>query len=352
MRTFRIITFVGLGLFLTLPSFAQQNWTMSINSLLEKKVPRTFNGTIVLSKNGKIIYEKTKGLADLDKKIPLKRNYRFLVGSISKQFTAVLVLREVQKGHIQLQRNIRFYLPRFKQKWGDSVTVQQLLNHTSGIAAWDKNLVSKPGTRFKYTNINYKILGQIIEKTSGQSYARLTSGLFKECGMTLSTVPPAPGSGIKLLGLIKGYSENPEGRYQEEDIMDLLDSPMMGVPASGMVSTAEDLTKWLYALHNGKLITANSYHMMISDAVSYPHRWGEVKYGDGILVDYIDNIREFGMGGYVPGFISTMIYYPDTKISLVILENISPNPSDMNRVYYFHDQIRKIIRTMNDDRYK
>jgi hypothetical protein len=77
---------------------------------------------------------------------------------------------------------------------------------------------------------------------------------------------------------------------------------------------------------------------------SLPHRWGETKYADGIQVDSLDGITELFMSGYVPGFISTMIYYPKTKVSLVVLENISPSSSDMDRVYYFHDQVRKIVR--------
>lgn len=85
--------------------------------------------------------------------------------------------------------------------------------------------------------------------------------------------------------------------------------------------------------------------MMISNGVIRPHRWGALKYADGIQVDHLGDIMELSMSGYVPGFISTMIYYPETKVSMVILENISPSPSDMNRVFYFHDQLRKIVRT-------
>jgi D-alanyl-D-alanine carboxypeptidase len=111
-----------------------------------------------------------------------------------------------------------------------------------------------------------------------------------------------------------------------------------------MISTAGDLDKWMYCLHNGDLLADTTCQAMITHAVSRPHRWGELKYGDGIMVDSLDGVVELSMSGYVPGFISTMIYYPETKVSMVILENISPSTSDWDRVYYFHDQIRKLVR--------
>jgi len=255
------------------------------------------------------------------------------------------VLREIQAGHIQAHQTIRYYLPSFKQKWADSVTVQQLLNHTSGITDWDKSLINEPGSKFLYSNINYAILGKIIDKTSGHTYAALTADLFENCEMKSSTVPPGPGRKGNVNKLVNGHAETGNENYQKENILDLLDSPMMGVPASGMISTAGDLAKWMNRLHHGKLLADSTYQMMISNAVIRPHRWGELKYADGIQIDHLDNILELSMSGYVPGFISTMIYYPKSKVSMIILENISPSPSDMNRVFYFHDQIRKIVRT-------
>lgn len=269
---------------------------------------------------------------------------QFLVGSISKQFTATLVLREMQAGRIQTRQTIRYYLPDFKQGWADSVTIQQLLNHTSGITAWDKSLAHEPGSKFAYSNINYAILGKIVEKTSGKSYAALTADLFDRCKMKASTVPPGAGRKSNDKKLVKGHSETDNGKYEEENILGLLDLPVMGVPAAGMISTAGDLDKWMYCLHNGGLLADSTYQMMITNAVTRSHRWGALKYGDGIQVDRIDDIQELSMSGFVPGFISTMIYYPETKVSVVVLENISPSSSDMSRAFYFHDQIRNIVR--------
>jgi CubicO group peptidase (beta-lactamase class C family) len=341
--------FISFSAFLFLSLFSeyghcQVGFANSIDSLIRVTSPRFFNGVILVSKNGNPIYRKSYGYRDLTKKTVLTANDQFLIGSVSKQFTATLVLMEMQAGHIQAHQTIHYYLPDFKQRWADSVTVQQLLNHTSGIVDWDKNLAHGPGSKFSYSNINYALLGKIVEKTSGKAYAELTAGLFGRCKMKSSTVPPGTGRKSDDKKLVKGHAETGNGKYEEENILSLLDLPMMGVPASGMISTAGDLDRWMFCLHNGNLLADSTYQIMINQAVTRPHRWGALKYADGIQVDSLDGILELSMSGYVPGFISTMIYYPKTKVSMVVLENISPKPSDMNRVFYFHDQIRKIVR--------
>jgi CubicO group peptidase (beta-lactamase class C family) len=324
--------------------FCQVGLSKTIDSLIQVTSPTFFNGVILISKNGIPIYRKSHGYRDLTKKTYLRMDDQFLIASISKQFTATLVLREIEVGHIQAHQTIRHYLPDFKQKWADSVTVQQLLNHTSGITDWDKSLAQEPGSKFLYKNINYAILGKIIEKTSGKSYAALTAEVFQRCKMKASTVPPGPGRKSNDKKLVKGHNETKDGKYEEVNILNALDWPTMGVPAAGMISTAGDLNKWMYSLHNGKLLKDSTYQIMITQGVMRPHRWGELTYADGIQVDSLDGILEYSMSGYTPGFISTMIYYPKTKVSMVVLENISPSSSDMDRAYYFHDQIRKIVR--------
>jgi len=324
----------------------QDRLAHAIDSLIRLKQPRFFNGVILISKNGKPLYRKAYGYSDLAKKTPLKVDDQFLVGSISKQFTAVLVLKEIQEGHIESGRTIRHYLPGFKQTWGDSVTVQQLLNHTSGITAWDKELAHAPGNGFSYSNVNYGLLGKIIEQTSGKNYAVLTAEMFAHCNMRSSSVPPGAGRKSNYKHLVKGHDEISAGRYEENNILKLLDLPVMGIPAGGMISTAGDLDTWMYCLHHGKLLAESTYRTMITQSVPRPHRWGAVRYADGIQVDRVDDIPELSMSGYVPGFIATMIYYPDPDLSLVVLENISPSASDMNRAFYFHDQVRNLVRNV------
>lgn len=329
--------------------YSQSKPAQAIDSLLEINVPRAFNGIVIISKNGTEIYKRSHGYSDLSKKTLLKFDDQFIIASLSKQITAALVLRQVEAGNINLSRTIKTYLPDFAESWADSVTIKQLLSHTSGIYSFNKHLKSLPGSNFAYSNINYVILGKIIEKTAKKPYAVLTKDLFTQCGMSHTSVPPINKSifNLQLIDqLVKGYNENENHKLEEEtNILDLLNLPVMGIPAAGIISTAGDLVKWNEHLHEGKLLKDSTYQMMIKKSAIRPHRWGLMNYGYGIQIDSIDHIKEINNAGYVTGFIATNIYYPASKISIVILENVSPEPSNMNRVYFFHDQIRNICRT-------
>ena len=340
-----IISLLFSLLFVCSNSFGQLAFTKSIDSLIQISTPRSFNGIIKISQNGNNIYERAYGFSNAEKKVSLTVKDKFVIGSISKQIIAVLVLQEVQAGRIKLKNSIHSYLPEFSENWADSVTIQQLLNHTSGIVNWNTPLLFEPGKQFSYSNLNYAILGKVVEKTSSQTYANLTRALFSTCKMVDSKVPASTLQDKKYQQIVRGYVENQNKEWtSEDDILTLLNLPVMSVPAAGIISNVEDLTRWNYCLHEGKILSDSIYHSMINGAVIRPHRWGEVKYGDGAQIDYIDGIQELSMSGYVPGFISNTLYYLSAKTSIVILENRSPDPTDMTRVYYFHDQIRKLVK--------
>lgn len=152
--------------------YAQKdNYTKKIDSLIEIKSPRKFNGVVLITKNDKVKYFKAYGVANSNTKVPLKLDDQFEIMSNTKQVTAVLLLKEVEKGNVDLQAPIKKYLPSLTRPWADSVTVHQLLNHTHGIIDIEKPLAFKPGTDFKYGNLSYILLGKIIENTSHKKYA-------------------------------------------------------------------------------------------------------------------------------------------------------------------------------------
>mgnify|MGYP000900382627 CR=1 FL=1 len=101
--------------------------TSKIDSLIQLENPRKFNGVILITENGKPIYGKAYGFADFEKKIPLKLSDSFIIMSNSKLFTSVLVLKEVEKGKIDLNEKISEYLPELSQSWKDSITVLNYL---------------------------------------------------------------------------------------------------------------------------------------------------------------------------------------------------------------------------------
>ena len=148
-------TVLSFLLFLCMNTSGQQkeSWSAKIDSLIQTKQPITFNGVILITKKGKPQYSKAFGLKDLQTKLPLTMNDQFEIMSNSKQITSVLLLKEVEKGKVDLDSPIKKYLPYLKQSWADSVTVHQLLNHTHGISDIEKSLLFKPGTDFKYGNL-------------------------------------------------------------------------------------------------------------------------------------------------------------------------------------------------------
>ena len=142
---FKFSSFIFSILLVCSISYGQQkdDYSAKIDSLIAANYPRSFNGLIWITQKGKTKYLKTNGYANVGAKTPFRLNDRFRIQSNSKQITAVLVLKEVEKGKIDLHEPIRKYLPDFKQDWADTVTVHHLLNNTAGIVNINKPLSFK-----------------------------------------------------------------------------------------------------------------------------------------------------------------------------------------------------------------
>ena len=162
---------------------------------------RLFNGSVLVAENGKVIYKKGLGLAKMEWNIPNTPDTRFRLGSITKQFTAALILQLVEQGKVKLDGKVSDYLPAYRKDIGEKVTIHQLLNHTSGIPSYtslpgffndvsrnpftvddfikkyaSNNLEFEPGSKFSYNNSGYFLLGAIIEKVTGQTYEQGSQG--------------------------------------------------------------------------------------------------------------------------------------------------------------------------------
>ncbi|ACU62539.1 serine hydrolase domain-containing protein [Chitinophaga pinensis] len=317
--------------------FAQQQTIKRIDSLLSATSQTPFNGVIVLSTGGKTFYRKTAGFANFDQKKAITNESEFIIGSISKQITAVIVLRELDKGHLRLEDPIRRYLPQLTEKWADTVTIHHLLTHTHGITALDKPLAFKPGSRFQYGFLGYDLLSQIVEKTSGKSFPDLCNDLFRLCGMQHSSHP----RGRSYKNLCKGYVLENGERREEPSYLDVF------AAAGGLVSSGEDLVKWNNNLHGGKLLVDSTYQLMISkkeNAFRDHVILGTIDYGYGITIPYQFSVPELAVTGVAQGFISLDTYFPFTKTSLVILENVATDMQELKNSFYYHEQILKIVR--------
>ncbi len=320
----------------------QRILTRKLDSLLTTATTTPFNGVVVISNEGRSFYRRFGGFANVEQHQPFTLESEFMIGSISKQITSVIVLQEMEKGHLKLNDPIHKYLPGLSEKWADTVTIHHLLSHTHGITALDKPLAFKPGSRFAYGFISFDLLSQIVEKTSGQSFPDLCAALFKGCGMQYSFDPRKK----EYVHLVPGYTAGKDGQLKREDgVLEMYSN--VATAAGGLISSADDLVKWNNCLHGGKLLSDKSYRLMISpkeNAYREHQTLGTVDYGYGITIPRQTTKPELAVTGVVPGFISMDLYFPETKTSVIVLENIARNMTDLKQSFYYHEQILDIVK--------
>ncbi len=292
-----------------------------------------FMGAILVAQDGKILFDKGYGSANLEWKIPNDGETRFRLGSLTKQFTAASILLLQERGKLRLDTPIKTYLPDAPAAW-DKVTVFHLLTHSAGVPNFtgfenyektkplpvtlpeliarfsDKPLDFEPGTQFKYSNSGYVLLTAIVEKAGGQSYASFVAeNLFKPLGMADSgyddhaRVIPHRAS---------GYSPR-QGVVVNADYID------MSIPqgAGALYSTTHDLLKWETGLFGGKLLKPESLAAMRT-----PYK---NNYAFGIGAVTRDGATTISHSGGIDGFNTWLGYDPDRKITVVALANINGN---------------------------
>lgn len=335
----KYLLFLVIFLQTTIVTFGQKNSVYKqIDNLISAKTTKPFNGVILISQKGQTKYSKTVGYSDIDKKEPLQFNDQFVIGSISKQFTAVLVLREFDKGKVDLFTPIKNYLPELTQSWADTVTIHHLLTHMHGITQLDEPTTFKAGTQYSYSQIGYDLLAKIIERTSGKSFAELSKNLFEECGMKNTFHP----DNKEYTNLVKGYTERENGKIEFET-----DTFQNYVAAGSFLSTAEDLNIWNKKFYSGKLLKSKTMKMLKTKqngAVRNHPIFGITEYGYGITVDSKETILQFGQTGFAPGFVSMSFYFPKTKTSVIVLSNVAYDINDLKKAFYYPTEILKIIR--------
>ncbi len=295
-----------------------------------------FNGVILVAKDSIIEYKKAFGYSDIDKKTKLKTSDLFFIGSISKQITAVLVLREYDKGNLQLTDKINKYLPEINQPWANQVTIHHLLTHTHGILEIDQPLEFEVGTKFHYSQLGFGLLSQILEKINHKSFEEISTDLFNEYRLKNTFHPNTKN----YKHLVKGYEEDKNGKliYAEGN-------PVKYIAAGGFISNVEDILKWNKLLYSGKLVKSSTLDLMRTRHATRVHPiFDKIEYGYGLLFrDNQQNI-EIGAFGYAPGFPSAEYYYPQTNMNLIVLENIGLHLNDFKQTFKVHTDLMKLIK--------
>lgn len=298
-----------------------------------------FSGIVLIQKNGKTVYSLTQGMSDREAKTTLTLSDQFVIGSISKQITAVLVMKAMEKGKIDLNQTIDHYLPDLHQTWGKDVTVHQLLTHTHGIVSEEAPLAFIPGSKFSYSQLGYHLLARILEKVEHTSFQELSTDFFQKHGLN-NTFHPENNAYNRL---VDGYESHQDGTVSRAS-----NSLANYAEAGSFISTAADLSKWNHLLHDKKLVKKETYERMQQEYASRNHPLCDsIRYGYGLLFQKGKNEEEIGTFGYVPGFASTSFFYPKSKISLVILSNFANDPNNLHKVFFIHTELMQLMRTVH-----
>ncbi|OWK74593.1 serine hydrolase [Flavobacteriaceae bacterium JJC] len=325
----------------TITVFQKKLLAQQIDSVFSKT---KFNGSISVVQNGEKLYERENGLEDFKTEAKLDSNSVFAIGSVSKQFTAVMILMLEDQGKLNNNDKISKFLPEFQNKQFESITVHQLLNHTSGISDLGNGLHSKPGKVFNYSNKGYRFLGEIIEKASGKSYGENAEELFGKAGMLHSSTANV-FNGNHFAGAYLGNSS----RFERiENMPKRLSNKEISVAAGGVLSTVNDLHRWNTSLYSGKILKPETLKKFLQKSSENHHAiLGKVGYGYGIMINERKPSSYFH-SGYVKGSPSLNIYYPETRTSVVILSNIADESKGKNGFFVPHKEVKKVTEIIEN----
>ncbi len=300
-----------------------------------------FDGSVLVAEQGKVIYKAAFGMANHEWNIPNTTDTKYMLGSVSKSLTSILMLIQVQKGLIDLDKTIADYLPEYSKQNGSRIKIRQLLNHTSGMPNYDimkdffpkisrqnftreeyvklymdSALVFEPGTNYYYSSWGYFTLGYIMERVTGKSYAQLMKAdIFDKLGMN------STGSYYHTQIVDKrasGYDYS-LGGYTSADFRD--QSNTMGT--GDLYSTVDDLFKLHLAISNNTLINKKLTDEMFTPGIR-PWRYGFGWFNQQFKYTPEDSVFTNYHLGTTEGFLSFLIRIPSTNSMIVILCNSAP----------------------------
>jgi CubicO group peptidase (beta-lactamase class C family) len=312
-------------------------------TLLEQQIDSTFkkyhfNGSIAVFKDSIPLYRRENGYSDFKKKTKIDSNTIFAIGSVSKQFTAVLILLQMEQGKLNVTDKASKYLKEFQIKEYENITIHQLLNHTSGLNLMGGKLMFKSGSDFFYSNDGFNALGKIVEKVSGKSYHENALELFKKSGMTHSST----GDSFQGTHFASAYVGTPVKFSEVPNMPKRLGGSEIGTPAGGILSTIQDLHSWNNALYGGKILKPETLKLFMAKSAERHHAiFGKMGYAYGIMLN-IGQPNSYFHSGYVKGSPSLNIYYPGTKTSVIILSNIADEEKGKGLIFRPHIEVKKI----------
>lgn len=303
-----------------------------------------FSGNVLIAENGKPVYQKSFGLADLENQQPLDAGTRFLLGSVSKQFTAAGIIMLKDAGKLSLDDELTKFLPELPYQ---NITLRQVLQHSSGLPdyfalmdkKWDKNKYAtnedvlhmlvqyrpnpffSPGQKYAYSNTGYALLALVIERVSGQSFTDYMEGeVFKKFGMNHTIIYTRRTRPRKVADYALGYVfQDSLKKWILPDVhpQDLWEDGIYG--EDGVNSTTRDLLKWDQAVFNRAVFSNSDWNDILTAGAV---KDGSSDYGFGWHIINPDGEGRiaFHSGGW-PGYIAYNEQHLDHNRTIIILRN-------------------------------
>lgn len=332
----QIFSILIILFFLTNNVIAQTKQIKQIDSLMKwSNEIGVFNGNVLVSKNNKIIYNASFGFTDATKTHKLTTDYKFNIGSITKEFSAVALMQLKEQNKLELNDKVSKFIPELP-KWANDVAIKDLLQYTSGIpnVNWksiknDKDLFEglmlidtldfRPGTNYDYNNNNIFLRQFIVERLTGMSYKSYAEKfIFKPCKMNSSVLTPFENE----KNIAKGFNNNL--------VPDKTDLPLTG----GTYLTTIDLLKWLNCLHSKQVINKKSLYEIGQqfDSEETQSALGQVKYKCERLIEHLHDGRA---GSYEAILVSDIT----EKFTIILLDN-----NYNGKVFEISDAIMAILK--------
>ena len=343
-----LLSALSLTVLLRMGPLAQRPDT-DLSTRLDATLSDTFKAdapgaAVIVVHDGKPVFRKGYGLANLETKTPMRPDMVFQIGSVTKQFTSTAVLILAERGKLSFEDDISLYFPNYPNK-GAKITIEHLLTHTSGIksytedpkwpALWREDLTPAqiidltkdlplefaPGTKFNYNNTAYTMLGVIIEKASGLPYADfLRRNLFEPLGMSHTLY----GSLTQIIpNRAAGYTRGADG-WENAPYLSLTQP----YSAGALMSNVDDLALWEGAVASRKLISQASWERAFA---GFKLASGEpTHYGYGWELDEYQGRKVIHHGGGIPGYASETLRMPEEHVYVAVLANSDDSPTDLN----------------------
>ena len=291
--------------------------------------------SIAVARDGTVLFARGYGYRNVGELLPADPDTIYSIASISKQFTAAAIMQLAERGRLQLDDRVSRYFPW--HPYGDSIELRNLLSHTSGIPDYfplenfdrigfseatpreiaesvlHRSASFAPGAEYQYCNTGYVLLGAILERVAGQSYAQyLQSHFFGPLEMTRTGVDDSPA----IRGNVAvGYTSFVLGPWELARDYD----PSWEFGTGGLYSTVIDMLKWNIALRTGKIVRPASLAQMTSRIeLNDGH---PIDYGFGLAVSDAGGRREIRHTGGLPGISTDNTTYPDLGIDIIVFVN-------------------------------